>query len=67
MGSLHGKLDFSAGSEDLEWEKDCKNKPAKAIFLHVAFLFKVKECTQEKKKKKACVLALSKKGYAICP
>jgi len=60
------KVDFSAGSEDLNWEKDCKNQPAKAILLHVAFSLKVKGCIQEKKIR-ACVLSPSKKGYAICP
>ena len=54
-----GKLDFSSGSEDLDWEKDCKNEPAKAILLHVAFSLKVKGCIQEKRR--ACVLALQTK------
>lgn len=43
------KLDFSAGSE---WEKDCKNQPVKAIFLHVTFSLRWKNAYRGKKKKK---------------
>lgn len=44
-----GKLDFSAGSE---WEKDCKNQPVKAIFLHVTFSLRWKNAYRGKKKKR---------------